>query len=165
MLSESPAVGSGHGHRRGRTSAAPPGMDWTCQWAPAPWTPPPNPTGRQDPQLLPPPHGAARELLPAQEDGWTDGRRLRGQAERGSSSSGTAQRAAPSSSPSPAPRGRGTDAAFQAGPRASAPAVASPVRCDSSFRTSLYFLSSCVVVIMFYFLISCSPDVEETGSL
>lgn len=38
------------------------------------------------------------------------------------------------------------------------------VRCDLSFLTCLYFLSSCVV-FMFFILISCSPYVQEAGSL
>lgn len=42
MLSESPAVGSVHGHRVGRTSAVPPGMDCERRWTltGASWTPP-----------------------------------------------------------------------------------------------------------------------------
>lgn len=38
------------------------------------------------------------------------------------------------------------------------------VRCDSSFPTCLYFSSSCVVPMIF-FKNSCSPHVEEAGSL
>lgn len=38
------------------------------------------------------------------------------------------------------------------------------VRCDSSFPTCQYFSSSCVVPMIF-FLNSCSPHMEEAGSL
>lgn len=49
MLSESPAVGSVHGHRVGRTSVAPPGTDCERRWTlrRASWTPPPPPLRRR----------------------------------------------------------------------------------------------------------------------
>lgn len=49
MLSESPAVGSVHGHRVGRTSVAPPGTDCERRWDPAASLvdPPPPPLRRR----------------------------------------------------------------------------------------------------------------------
>lgn len=102
MLSESPAVGSGHGHRRGRASA---GNGLEAPMGPSAADAPSQPNRTARPSAAAPSPRGRRELLPAQEDGRTDRQtRLRGRAERGSSSSGTAWRAAPSWSPSPAPQ-------------------------------------------------------------
>lgn len=171
MLSESPAVGSVHGHRVGRAVRSRRERTGSAD-GPRPssadaHTPPPLVPARErghgccGPSSAPSPRGQScsgpkrRTDVPAVPGWWI--RQLRRGGDRRWSSLRVEE--APK-----APDGEEIPRGIRGALPAPAQSWRLSVRCDSSFPTCLYFSSSCVVAMIF-FLNSRSPHVEEAGSL